>query len=129
MIVFQETAMCVNLEVKHAGKPQTATTTMPAEEKGNKSSSSPTNASGSSTLSPNTDGGGGQPSHLSGHPSSVGGTRPSTDGSDRSHEPNAWGSNLWPSSPSGTLAINRTSAKTLDLQLIKKIVVATTLQV
>ncbi|KAM7273415.1 hypothetical protein ACFE04_028079 [Oxalis oulophora] len=80
---------------------------------GSKSSSSSTNAWGSSTLSPNTDGGGGSPSHLSGRPSSGGGTRPSTAGSDRSHEPNAWGSNSRPSSASGALAINQTSATTL----------------
>ncbi|KAJ6761434.1 PROTEIN MODIFIER OF SNC1 1 [Salix koriyanagi] len=55
---------------------------------GTKSSSSTPNARGSSTLSPNTDGGSGSPSHLIGRPSSGGsGTRPSTASSDRTHEP------------------------------------------
>ncbi|KAF6136290.1 hypothetical protein GIB67_042775 [Kingdonia uniflora] len=50
------------------------------------------------------------PSHLSGRPSSGGsGTRPSTAGSDTSHEPsNAWGPNSRPSSASGVLASNQT---------------------
>ncbi|KAJ6688203.1 PROTEIN MODIFIER OF SNC1 1 [Salix koriyanagi] len=60
---------------------------------GTRSSSSTPNAWGSSTLSPNTDGGNGSPSHLSGRPSSGGsGTRPSTASSDRTHDPiaSAW---------------------------------------
>ena len=79
---------------------------------GTRSSSSTPNAWGSSTLSPNTDGGSGSPSHLSGRPSSGGsGTRPSTASSDRTHEPitNAWGSNSRPSSASGALTSNQTS--------------------
>lgn len=71
------------------------------------------NAWSSSTLSsPKTDGSTGSPSHTNGRPSSGGsGTRPSTAGSDRSHEPpsNAWGLNLRPSSASGLLATNQTS--------------------
>ncbi|KAL5976572.1 hypothetical protein ACLOJK_020905 [Asimina triloba] len=53
----------------------------------------------------------GSSGHLNGRPSSGGsGTRPSTAGSDRSHEPsaNAWGSNSRPSSASGILASNQT---------------------
>ncbi|OMO67543.1 hypothetical protein COLO4_30100 [Corchorus olitorius] len=81
---------------------------------GSKSSSS-SNAWGSSTLSPNTDGGSGSPSHLSARPSSGGsGTRPSTAGSDRAHEPaNAWGSNSRPSSASGALASSQSSLASL----------------
>lgn len=83
---------------------------------GSRSSSSTSNAWGSSSLSPNTDSGTGSPSHLSGRPSSGGsGTRPSTAGSDRAHEPitNAWGSNSRPSSSSGALTSNQTSHITL----------------
>jgi len=79
---------------------------------GTRSSSSTPNAWGSSTLSPNTDGGSGSPSHLSGRPSSGGsGSRPSTASSDRTHESitNAWGSNSRPSSASGALTSNQTS--------------------
>ncbi|XP_021889041.1 protein MODIFIER OF SNC1 1, partial [Carica papaya] len=80
---------------------------------GSKTSSSATNAWGSSTLSPHADSGTGSPSHLTGRPSSGGsGTRPSTAGSDRAHEPvaNVWGSNSRPSSASGSLTSNQTSA-------------------
>lgn len=83
---------------------------------GSRSSSSTSNAWGSSTLSPRTDGGTGSPSHLSGRPSSGGsGTRPSTAGSDRAHEPtaNAWGPNSRPSSASGALTSNQTSLTSL----------------
>ncbi|CAK7325063.1 unnamed protein product [Dovyalis caffra] len=83
---------------------------------GTRSSSSTPNAWGSSALSPNTDGGSGSPSHLSGRPSSGGsGTRPSTASSDRTHEPiaNAWGSNSRPSSASGALTSNQTSLTSL----------------
>ncbi|XP_021680282.2 protein MODIFIER OF SNC1 1 isoform X2 [Hevea brasiliensis] len=79
---------------------------------GSRSSSSASNAWGSSSLSPNNDGGTGSPSHLSGRPSSGGsGTRPSTAGSDKANEPivNAWGSNSRPSSSSGALPSNQTS--------------------
>ncbi|GLT77532.1 hypothetical protein SLA2020_491040 [Shorea laevis] len=81
---------------------------------GGKSSSS-SNAWGSSTPSPNADGGGGSPSHLSACPSSGGsGTRPSTAGSDRAQEPaNAWGSNSRPSSASGAITSNQTSFASL----------------
>ncbi|XP_061366814.1 protein MODIFIER OF SNC1 1-like isoform X2 [Gastrolobium bilobum] len=74
-------------------------------------SSSASNAWGSSSLSPNTDGTS-SPSHLSARPSSGGsGTRPSTAGSDRALEPtgNAWGSNSRPSSASGALPTNQSS--------------------
>ncbi|KAA8540798.1 hypothetical protein F0562_024283 [Nyssa sinensis] len=74
---------------------------------GSRSSSSASNAWGSSTLSPT-----GSPGHLNGRPSSGGsGTRPSTAGSDRTHEPavNAWGPNSRPSSASGALTSNQTS--------------------
>ncbi|XWS48190.1 hypothetical protein CRYUN_Cryun13aG0052200 [Craigia yunnanensis] len=82
--------------------------------KGSKLSSS-SNAWGSLTLSPNTDGDSSSPSHLCARPSSGGsGTRPSTAGSDRTHEPaNAWGSNSRPSSASGALASNQTSLASL----------------
>ncbi|KAJ4960129.1 hypothetical protein NE237_020039 [Protea cynaroides] len=83
---------------------------------GNCSSSSAPNAWGSSALSPrSSDGVAGSPSWLNGRPSSGGsGTRPSTAGSDRSHEPahNAWGPNSRPSSSSGALASNQTSMAT-----------------
>ncbi|XP_057417880.1 protein MODIFIER OF SNC1 1 isoform X2 [Lotus japonicus] len=78
---------------------------------GSRSSSSASNAWGSS-LSPNTDGGPNSPSHLSARPSSGGsGTRPSTAGSDRALEPstNAWGSNSRPSSASGALPTTNSS--------------------
>ncbi|KAG2675942.1 hypothetical protein I3760_12G028500 [Carya illinoinensis] len=84
---------------------------------GSRSSSSTSNAWGSSTLSPRTDGGSGSPNLLSGRPSSGGsGTRPSTASSDRAHEPsvnNAWGQNSRPSSASGTLTSNQTSLTSL----------------
>ncbi|XP_038879633.1 protein MODIFIER OF SNC1 1 [Benincasa hispida] len=76
---------------------------------GNKSTSSATNAWGSSSVSPNTDSASGSPSHLCGRPSSAGGgTRPSTAGSDRSHEPhaNAWGPSSRPSSASGPVTLS-----------------------
>ncbi|KAE8681531.1 oleosin 18 kDa-like [Hibiscus syriacus] len=81
---------------------------------GSKSSSS-SNAWGSLTLSPNTDGGSSSPSHLSARPSSGGsGTRPSTAGSDRAPEStNARGSDSRPSSSSGPLASNQTSLASL----------------
>ncbi|KAJ7945842.1 Protein MODIFIER OF SNC1 1 [Quillaja saponaria] len=79
---------------------------------GSKASSASSNAWGTSALSPTTDGGTGSPSHLSGRPSSGGsGTRPSTAGSDRSHEPtaNVWGPNSRPSSASGVVTSNQAS--------------------
>ncbi|WCJ36100.1 modifier of snc1 [Euphorbia peplus] len=78
---------------------------------GSKSSSSSSNAWGTSSLSPHTDGGTGSPNYLSGRPSSGGtGTRPSTAGSDKSHDPisNAWGSSSRPSSSSGVVTSNQT---------------------
>ncbi|XP_043687117.1 protein MODIFIER OF SNC1 1 isoform X2 [Telopea speciosissima] len=82
----------------------------------NCSSSSAPNTWGSSALSPpSSDGVAGSPSRFNGRPSSGGnGTRPSTAGSDRSHEPapNAWGPNSRPSSSSGVLASNQTSMAT-----------------
>ncbi|KAK7265665.1 hypothetical protein RJT34_33288 [Clitoria ternatea] len=83
---------------------------------GSRSSSSASNAWGSSSLSPNTDGGTSSPSHLSARPSSGGsGTRPSTAGSDRVLEPtaNTWGSNSRPSSASGVLSTNQSSLTSL----------------
>ncbi|CBI14995.3 unnamed protein product, partial [Vitis vinifera] len=81
---------------------------------GNRSSAS--NAWGSSTISPSTDGGSGSPSHLSGRPSSGGsGTRPSTAGSDRASEStaSAWGPSSRPSSASGPLTSNQSSLASL----------------
>ncbi|KAK7291620.1 hypothetical protein RIF29_06916 [Crotalaria pallida] len=83
---------------------------------GGKSTSSASNAWGSSSLSPNTDGGTSSPSHLSARPSSGGsGTRPSTAGSDRAFDTssNAWGSNSRPSSASGAPISNQTSLTSL----------------
>ncbi|XP_023515590.1 protein MODIFIER OF SNC1 1-like [Cucurbita pepo subsp. pepo] len=83
---------------------------------GNKSTSSATNAWGSSSGSPNTDSASGSPSHLCGRPSSAGGgTRPSTAGSDRSHEPhaNAWGPSSRPSSASGPVTLSHASLASL----------------
>ncbi|XP_042502436.1 protein MODIFIER OF SNC1 1-like isoform X2 [Macadamia integrifolia] len=83
---------------------------------GNCSSSSAPNTLGSLALSPrSSDGVAGSPSWFNGRPSSGGNsTRPSTAGSDRSHEPapNAWGPNSRPSSSSGALASNQTSMAT-----------------
>ncbi|XP_004298966.1 PREDICTED: protein MODIFIER OF SNC1 1 [Fragaria vesca subsp. vesca] len=78
-------------------------------------SSSASNAWGTSSVSPNTGGGTTSPSFLSGHISSESGTRPSTAGSDKSHEPtsNAWGPNSRPSSASGVLTSNQTSLASL----------------
>ncbi|KAG1365044.1 protein MODIFIER OF SNC1 1 [Cocos nucifera] len=79
---------------------------------GSRPSSAVPNAwSSSSVLSPKTDGSTGSPSHTNGCPSSGGtSTRPSTAGSDRSHEPpNAWGPKSRPSSASGLSATNQTS--------------------
>lgn len=78
-------------------------------------SSSASNAWGTSSVSPNTGGGTTSPSYLSGHISSESGTRPSTAGSDKSHEPtsNAWGPNSRPSSASGVLTSNQTSLASL----------------
>ncbi|PSS07765.1 Protein MODIFIER OF like [Actinidia chinensis var. chinensis] len=82
---------------------------------GSRSSSSASNAWGSSTLSPNADGGTSSPSHLSGRPSSGSGTRPSSSCSDRTYEPtpNAWGQNSRPSSASGALTSNQTALTSL----------------
>ncbi|KAM4115286.1 hypothetical protein ACJW30_04G137100 [Castanea mollissima] len=83
---------------------------------GSRSSSSTSNAWGSSALSPRADGSTGSPSHASGRPSSGGSsTRPSTAGSDRAHEPtaNAWGQNSRPSSASGALTSSQTSLTSL----------------
>lgn len=78
---------------------------------GNRSSLVAPNAWGTATISSaNTDASAGSPSH---RPSSgESGTRPSTAGSDRSHEPvsNAWGPSSRPSSASGLLASNQISA-------------------
>ncbi|PIA29265.1 hypothetical protein AQUCO_06100049v1 [Aquilegia coerulea] len=80
---------------------------------GTRSSSSAHNAWASPAQSPPKIGGaGGSPSHFNGRPSSSGsGTRPSTAGSDKSHDPvpNVWGPSSRPSSSSGVLASNQTS--------------------
>ncbi|TVU49710.1 hypothetical protein EJB05_01036 [Eragrostis curvula] len=61
------------------------------------------NAWGSSSiLSTKNDGSSSSPSHLNGRPSSGGGSRPSTAGSESVGSPNAWGPNSRPSSASGT---------------------------
>ncbi|XP_044395562.1 protein MODIFIER OF SNC1 1 isoform X2 [Triticum aestivum] len=57
----------------------------------------------SSLLSPKKDGNSGAPSQFNGRPSSGGGSRPSTAGSESLDSPNAWGPNSRPSSASGTL--------------------------
>ncbi|KAL2539557.1 modifier of snc1 [Abeliophyllum distichum] len=83
---------------------------------GSRSSSSVSNPWGSSTMSPNADGGTSSPSNLSGRPSSGGSdTRPSTAGSDITHEPTdrTWSSNSRPSSASGVLSSNQTSLTSL----------------
>ncbi|XP_042060770.1 protein MODIFIER OF SNC1 1-like isoform X2 [Salvia splendens] len=80
---------------------------------GSRSSSAGSGPWNSSLLSPNADGGTVSPSHLIGRPSSGGsGTRPSSSGSDRTHDhvPNAWSANSRPSSASGTLSSNQTSS-------------------
>ncbi|XP_042064961.1 protein MODIFIER OF SNC1 1-like isoform X1 [Salvia splendens] len=80
---------------------------------GSHSSSAGSGAWNASSLSPNADGGTVSPSHLIGRPSSGGtGTRPSSSGSDRTHDlvPNAWSANSRPSSASGTLSSNQTSS-------------------
>ncbi|XP_059642301.1 protein MODIFIER OF SNC1 1-like isoform X2 [Cornus florida] len=78
---------------------------------GSRSSSSASNAWGSSTLSPKADGSACSLSNLSGRPSSSGSsTRPSSAGSNRTHEPtlSAWGPNSRPASASGALSSNQT---------------------
>ncbi|XP_049396826.1 protein MODIFIER OF SNC1 1 [Solanum stenotomum] len=76
---------------------------------GSRTSSSTSNPWGSSTHSPNADGGSSSPSHLRSRPSSGSGTRPSTAGSDRTQEPttSAWGTSSRPSSASGPLSSNK----------------------
>ncbi|KAG8048997.1 hypothetical protein GUJ93_ZPchr0009g1590 [Zizania palustris] len=59
--------------------------------------------SSSSLLSPKNDGSSGSPSHFNGRPSSGGGSRPSTAGSESLDSPNAWGSSSRPSTASTTL--------------------------
>ncbi|CAO2819051.1 unnamed protein product [Amaranthus hypochondriacus] len=82
---------------------------------GSRPSSSGSNAWGTSALSPTTDGSSSSPSHLVGRPSSSGGTRPSTSGSEKAHDSKvgAWGSNSRPSSASGILASNHSSSTSL----------------
>lgn len=76
---------------------------------GSRTSSSTSNPWGSSTHSPNADGGSSSPSHLRSRPSSGSGTRPSTAGSDRTQEPttSAWGTSSRPLSASGPLSSNK----------------------
>lgn len=78
---------------------------------GSRPSSAGSNAWGTSSLSPHTDGSSSSPRHFAGRPSSGGGTRPSTAGSERACDPSvsAWGSNSRPSSASGILASNSSS--------------------
>ncbi|XP_021733585.1 protein MODIFIER OF SNC1 1-like [Chenopodium quinoa] len=82
---------------------------------GSRPSSAGSNAWGTSALSPTTDGSSSSPRQLVGRPSSSGGTRPSTAGSERVHDSNgsAWGSNSRPSSASGILASNNASSTSL----------------
>ncbi|XP_056684176.1 protein MODIFIER OF SNC1 1 isoform X2 [Spinacia oleracea] len=82
---------------------------------GSRPSSSGSNAWGTSALSPTTDGSSSSPRQLVGRPSSSGGTRPSTAGSDRAHDSNGntWGSSSRPSSSSGVLASNHASSVSL----------------
>ncbi|KAG8093100.1 hypothetical protein GUJ93_ZPchr0012g20796 [Zizania palustris] len=60
--------------------------------------------SSSSLLSPKNDGSSGSPNHFNGRPSSGGGSRPSTAGSESLDSPNAWGSSSRPSTASTTLS-------------------------
>ncbi|GJN35221.1 hypothetical protein PR202_gb23970 [Eleusine coracana subsp. coracana] len=71
---------------------------------GSKPTQTPPNAWGSSSLTSKNDGSSSSPSHLNGRPSSGGGSRPSTAGSESLGSPNAWGPNSRPSSASGTFA-------------------------
>ncbi|CAO2826398.1 unnamed protein product [Amaranthus hypochondriacus] len=82
---------------------------------GSRPSSSGSNAWGTPALSPTTDVISSSPSHLVGRPSSSGGTRPSTSGSERAHDSNvnAWSSNSRPSSASGVLASTHASSTSL----------------
>uniref|UniRef100_A0A0E0MNP2 BAT2 N-terminal domain-containing protein n=1 Tax=Oryza punctata TaxID=4537 RepID=A0A0E0MNP2_ORYPU len=66
----------------------------------------------SSLLSPKNDGSSNSPSHFNGRPSSGGGSRPSTAGSESLDSPNAWGSSSRPSTASGTLASNHLQTTT-----------------
>ncbi|ONM01252.1 protein MODIFIER OF SNC1 1 isoform X1 [Zea mays] len=70
---------------------------------GSKAPSTTPNAwSSSSILSTKNDGSSSSSSHFNGRPSSGGGSRPSTAGSEPLGSPNAWGPNSRPSSASGT---------------------------
>ncbi|KAF8776613.1 hypothetical protein HU200_003336 [Digitaria exilis] len=70
---------------------------------GSKAPSATPNAWGSSSiLSSKNDGSSTSSSHFNGRPSSGGGSRPSTAGSESLGSPNAWGPNSRPSSASGT---------------------------
>ncbi|CAL4891639.1 unnamed protein product [Urochloa decumbens] len=70
---------------------------------GSKAPSTAPNAWGSSSvLSTKNDGSPSSSSHFNGRPSSGGGSRPSTAGSESLGSPNAWGPNSRPSSASGT---------------------------
>uniref|UniRef100_A0ACD5XHJ4 Uncharacterized protein n=1 Tax=Avena sativa TaxID=4498 RepID=A0ACD5XHJ4_AVESA len=66
----------------------------------------------SSLLSPKKDGSVGATSQFNGRPSSGGGSRPSTAGSESLDSPNAWGPNSRPSSASGTLPSQHLSVVT-----------------
>ncbi|KAJ1265895.1 hypothetical protein BS78_08G108600 [Paspalum vaginatum] len=70
---------------------------------GSKAPSTTPNAWGSSSiLSTKNDGSATSSNHFNGRPSSGGGSRPSTAGSESIGSPNAWGPNSRPSSASGT---------------------------
>ncbi|CAN6352045.1 unnamed protein product [Urochloa humidicola] len=70
---------------------------------GSKAPSTTPNAWGSSSVLPTkNDGSPRSSSHFNGRPSSGGGSRPSTAGSESFGSPNAWGPNSRPSSASGT---------------------------
>ncbi|TKW28717.1 hypothetical protein SEVIR_3G347000v4 [Setaria viridis] len=70
---------------------------------GSKAPSATPNAWGSSSImSTKNDGSSSSSSHFNGRPSSGGGSRPSTAGSESLGSPNAWGPNSRPSSASGT---------------------------
>ncbi|XP_042757087.1 protein MODIFIER OF SNC1 1 [Lactuca sativa] len=82
---------------------------------GSRPSSSTSNPWGASAVSPNSDGNTVSPRHPTGRPSSGGGlSRPSTAGSERTHEPsaNTWGPNSRPSSASGVLTSNQSTLTT-----------------
>jgi hypothetical protein len=80
---------------------------------GSKGPSTTPNAWGSSSiLSAKNDGSSSSSSHFNGRPSSGGGSRPSTAGSESLGSPSAWGPNSRPSSASGTFPSSHLSMAT-----------------